>query len=70
MKVTFANEYTTPGGRKYNAGTTAEINDNDARHLIFRGKARKADPEPAQAKAEGETEASVGHSDADDNEGV
>ena len=70
MKVTFANEYTTPGGRKYKTGTTAEINDNDARHLIFRGKVRKADPEPAQAKAAGETETDAGDTGADDNEGV
>jgi hypothetical protein len=52
MRVTFANSYTTPGGRKYNAGTTTEISDADARSLIVRGKARKADPEPVQATAE------------------
>lgn len=43
MKITFANTYTTPGGRVYNGGTTAEVNDADARSLIFRGKARLAD---------------------------
>ena len=42
MKITFANSYTTPGGRTYNAGTTAEVNDADARSLIVRGKARRA----------------------------
>ena len=42
MKITFANNYTTPGGRTYNAGTTAEVNDADARSLIVRGKARRA----------------------------
>ena len=54
MKITFANNYTTPGGRVYNGGTTAEVNDADARSLIFRGKARladdsaPADPEPTE----------------------
>ena len=42
MRITFANTYTTPGGRTYNAGTTAEVNDADARSLIVRGKARRA----------------------------
>lgn len=43
MRITFANNYVTPGGRTYNGGTTAEVNDADARSLIFRGKARLAD---------------------------
>jgi hypothetical protein len=43
VRITFANNYTTPGGRTYNAGTTAEVNDADARSLIVRGKARRAD---------------------------
>lgn len=47
MRVTFANTYTSPGGRVYNGGTTAEVNDADARSLIFRGKARLADSAPA-----------------------
>jgi hypothetical protein len=42
MRITFANTYVTPGGRTYNAGTTAEVNDADARSLIVRGKARRA----------------------------
>jgi hypothetical protein len=42
VKITFANSYTTPGGRTYNAGTTAEVNDADARSLVVRGKARRA----------------------------
>lgn len=41
-KVTFANDYTTPGGRTYKGGSTADVNDADARSLIFRGKASLA----------------------------
>ena len=52
MRITFANNYTTPGGRSYNAGTTAEVNDADARSLIVRGKARRAEPESAPADVE------------------
>ena len=52
MKITFANNYTTPGGRTYNAGTTAEVNDADARSLIVRGKARRAEPDSAPADTE------------------
>lgn len=54
MRITFANSYTTPGGRTYNAGTTAEVNDADARSLIVRGKARRADV-PISAPADTET---------------
>ncbi len=50
-KITFANDYTTPGGRTYKGGTTAEVNDSDARSLIFRGKARPAtEKAPAPAR--------------------
>jgi hypothetical protein len=42
MRITFANTYTSPGGRVYKGGTTAEVNDADARSLIVRGKARRA----------------------------
>lgn len=52
MRITFANTYTTPGGRVYNGGTTAEVNDADARSLIFRGKARPAEEESASAESE------------------
>lgn len=52
MKITFANHYTTPGGRTYNAGTTAEVNDADARSLIVRGKARRAETDSAPADTE------------------
>jgi hypothetical protein len=45
MRITFANTYTTAGGRKFNAGTTTELKDAEARHLIHVGKARKADSE-------------------------
>ena len=54
MQITFANNYTTPGGRSYKAGTTAEVNDADARSLIVRGKARRAD-ETKSAPADVET---------------
>jgi hypothetical protein len=52
MRVTFAVDYTTPGGRKYNAGTTTDIANADARSLIVRGKARRAAPDPVLATAE------------------
>lgn len=48
MKITFANNYTTSGGRAYKGGTTAEVNDADARSLIVRGKARPADSASAE----------------------
>ena len=50
MKITFANNYTTSGGRTYKGGTTAEVNDADARSLIVRGKARRADSASAEPK--------------------
>ena len=55
MQITFANNYTTPGGRTYKAGTTAEVNDADARSLIVRGKARRADVPNESAPADVET---------------
>ena len=55
MQITFANNYTTPGGRTYKAGTTAEVNDADARSLIVRGKARRADVSNESAPADVET---------------
>lgn len=51
-KITFANDYTTPGGRTYKAGTTADVNDGDARSLIFRGKARPATEKTSAAAGE------------------
>ena len=53
MLVTFANSYTTAGGRVYKGGTTAEVNDALARSLIVRGKARRAynhDSAPADSE--------------------
>jgi hypothetical protein len=53
MRITFANTYTSPGGRVYKGGTTAEVNDADARSLIVRGKARRAytnDSAPAETE--------------------
>ena len=51
MRVTFANNYTSAGGRIYKGGSTHEVNDATARSLIVRGKARLAD-EPKSASAE------------------
>ena len=48
MKITFANNYTTSGGRTYKGGSTAEVNDADARSLIVRGKARRAESASAE----------------------
>lgn len=42
MKIIVANDYTTPGGRKHNAGTTVEVPNALGRSLINRGKAREA----------------------------
>ena len=50
MRVTFANSYTSAGGRVYKGGTTAEVNDAMARSLINRGKARPADTDSAPAE--------------------
>lgn len=52
MRITFANNYTTSGGRVYKGGTTAEVNDATARSLIVRGKARRADEDSAPAETE------------------
>jgi hypothetical protein len=38
-KLLFTNDQTTSGGRTYKGGSTHEVNDADARSLIFRGKA-------------------------------
>lgn len=56
MKITFANNYTTSGGRAYKGGTTHEVNDADARSLIFRGKARPADTANAGPKQDSKKE--------------
>jgi hypothetical protein len=53
MRIRFANDYTTPGGRTYKAGTEAEITDTGlARSLIFRGKAVEAETPPAEQPAD------------------
>ena len=54
MRITFANNYTSPGGKPYKGGSTHEVNDADARSLIVRGKARRAD-ETKSAPADVET---------------
>lgn len=50
MRITFANNYKTPGGRAYKGGSTHEVNDADARSLITRGKARRAETDSAPAE--------------------
>jgi hypothetical protein len=47
VKITFANNYTSPGGKPYKGGSTHEVNDADARSLIVRGKARRAEVTPS-----------------------
>jgi hypothetical protein len=59
-RITFANDYTTPGGRSYKAGSTHDVNDGDARSLIFRGKARPEDSTPAAPKQVTNEEATHG----------
>jgi hypothetical protein len=59
VKIRFANDYTTPGGRTYKAGTVHEIRDNaEARRLIHRGKAVAAsdaeEPEDFGSKRRGQ----------------
>jgi len=50
VRITFANNYTSPGGKPYKGGSTHEVNDADARSLIVRGKARPADAASAETK--------------------
>lgn len=54
MRITFANNYTSPGGKSYKGGSTHDVNDADARSLIVRGKARRAE-ETKSASAETKT---------------
>jgi hypothetical protein len=51
LRITFANNYTTPGGRAYKLGSSYEVNDADARSLITRGKARPAETKSASAES-------------------
>jgi len=65
LRITFANDYTTSGGRAYKGGSTHDVNDADARSLIVRGKARPAAetasaPAAAVPSAPAETEAKKG----------
>lgn len=39
MKITFANDYTTADGKAHKSGSTAEVENVEARNLIHRGKA-------------------------------
>lgn len=40
MKLIFAVDHTTRGGRSYKAGSTHEVNDHDARSLLLEGLAQ------------------------------
>ena len=62
-KLIFSNDHTTAGGRTYKGGSTAEVNDADARSLIFRGKASLA-PATAPAPAAVPTPSAPAGSDA------
>ena len=47
MKLTFAIDHVTRGGRPYKAGSTHDVNDHDARPLLIEGIARRASDAPA-----------------------
>jgi hypothetical protein len=75
MKIIVANEYTTPGGRKYKAGSTVEVDGPTGRSLIARGKAREAlfhgrpvgqRPKTAKEAREAEETATAGSATAED----
>ncbi len=40
MKLIFAVDHVTRGGRTYKAGSSHEVNDHDARPLLIEGLAR------------------------------
>lgn len=55
MKVRFANDYKTPGGRTYKAGSIHEIKNNaEARNLIHKGKAIEATADVVDASSRGQ----------------
>ena len=60
MRITFAIDWTTEGGRKYLGGESYDVNDNDARSLIHRGYARPAPAEEPETEATEEKAASSG----------
>ena len=47
MKLTFAIDHVTRGGRTYKSGSSHEVNDHDARPLLIEGIARRATDAPA-----------------------
>lgn len=59
MKILFANDYTSPGGRHYKAGSTHEVNAVDARNLIHLGKAIPATENKKPARKAGTTSAAA-----------
>lgn len=60
MRITFALDWTTDGGRKYLGGESYDVNDNDARSLIHRGYARPAPEETPEAETPAEEPAKSG----------
>jgi hypothetical protein len=46
-RLTFAVDHTTEGGRTYKQGNTYEVNNADARELIYTAKAVDAGDPPA-----------------------
>ena len=56
MKLIFATDHVTRGGRTYKAGSTQEVNDHDSRALLIEGLARVA-PVSKTAPVEGSTAA-------------
>lgn len=45
-KVTLANRWTAPDGKRYRGGQSVDVSDGVARELIARGKARHAESKP------------------------
>lgn len=63
-RVTFAVDHTTDGGRTYKQGSTYEINNADARELIYTAKGVDAGPAPEPTPETETNEAATGESGA------
>jgi hypothetical protein len=44
VKIRIANDYTTPAGKEYKAGSVHDVENVEARSLIHRGKAVELSP--------------------------
>jgi hypothetical protein len=44
VKIRIANDYTTPAGQEYKAGSVHDVDNVEARSLIHRGKAVELSP--------------------------